>query len=262
MLDQAGSLARAALDWLLTSHDGSVRMLTDSGVIWHGRIMTAVWLVLVPLAVVLARFYKVTPHQDWPKVLDNPFWFIWHRRLGYLAALLTLVAMAAIMLRNDTQFDGAYVHAVVGWAVIALVLFQVVNALLRGTHGGPIDPFTRAKRPPEQWAGDHYCMTRRRVVFEHAYKLAGYAVLPVAFIAIVSGLLIVDAPRWMWLGLVPICMMFVFVFAWLQGKGRCLDTYQAIWGTDPALPGNRRAKAIGWGIKRVAAADGARKESH
>ncbi|MGA7199891.1 hypothetical protein [Roseiarcus sp.] len=35
----------------------------------------------------------------------------------------------------------------------------------------------------------------------------------------------------------------------LQRAGRCLDTYQAIWGPDPSLPGNRR-KPIGWGVSR------------
>jgi hypothetical protein len=259
VLDRAGGLARSALDWLMTSPDGSVRLLTDTGIVWHGRIMTAVWLMLVPVAVVVARFYKVTPRQDWPRVLDNPFWFIWHRRLGYLAASLTLLAMGSIMLRKDARFDGAFVHAVAGWSVIAFVLFQVANALLRGTHGGPVDPFTRAKRPPEQWAGDHYCMTRRRIVFEYTHKLAGYVVLPAALTAIVSGLAMVHAPRWMWLGLVVICVVLVFVFVWLQRKGRCLDTYQAIWGTDPALPGNRRTRPIGWGIRRAAAADRAHK---
>jgi hypothetical protein len=36
----------------------------------------------------------------------------------------------------------------------------------------------------------------------------------------------------------------------LQRSGRCVDTYQAIWGPDPTLPGNRR-KPIGWGVSRA-----------
>jgi hypothetical protein len=157
-------------------------------------------------------------------VLDNPFWFIWHRRLGYLAAVLTLLAMAAIMLRKETQFNGAYAYAVAGWTVAALILFQVMNALLRGTHGGPVDPFTRAKRSPEQWPGDHYCITRRRVAFEYSHKVAGCTVLPAALIAVVSGLLMVEAQGWMWLGLMMICIALAIVFVRLQRKGRCLDT--------------------------------------
>jgi hypothetical protein len=35
-----------------------------------------------------------------------------------------------------------------------------------------------------------------------------------------------------------------------QKKGQCIDTYQAIWGQDPRLPG-LRAAPIGWGIRRI-----------
>lgn len=255
MLDQAGSLIHAALDWLLTSQGGSARLLTDPGIIWHGRLMTAAWLVLVPLAVVIARFYKVTPRQNWPRVLDNPFWFVWHRRLGWLAVFLTALAMAAITFRKGASVTGSQVHAVAGWTVVSLGVFQAVNAMLRGTHGGPVDPFTRAKRPPEQWAGDHYCMTRRRILFEYSHKLAGCIVVPVSLIAIVSGLSIVDAPRWMWIGLMTLSVVLAIMFVRLQRQGRCLDTYQSIWGTDRVLPGNQRAKVIGWGVRRVASAD-------
>src|ERR1019366_2790502 len=40
------------------------------------------------------RFYKITPSQDWPRQLDNPFWFVSHRRLGYVVGILTIVALA------------------------------------------------------------------------------------------------------------------------------------------------------------------------
>lgn len=40
------------------------------------------------------------------------------------------------------------------------------------------------------------------------------------------------------------------LFAWLQWKGYCLDTYQAIWGPGLEHPGNR-ISPIGWGIRRV-----------
>ena len=35
----------------------------------------------------------------------------------------------------------------------------------------------------------------------------------------------------------------------LQRQGRCIDTYQAIWGPDPRHPGNR-LKPVGWGVRR------------
>lgn len=217
--------------------------------------MTATWLVLVPVCFLIARFYKVTPRQDWPKALDNPFWFVWHRRLGWIAILLTALAMAAIAFCNETPIGASRLHAWAGWTVLALGLFQVISALFRGTHGGPIDPFTRAKRAPEQWVGDHYCMTRRRILFEYSHKTAGYVVIFASVFAIVSGLAMVEAPRWMWLGLIVTCLACAIIFLRLQRQGRCVDTYQAIWGLDPTLPSNQRAKPIGWGIRRVSNAD-------
>jgi hypothetical protein len=44
-------------------------------------------------------------------------------------------------------------------------------------------------------------------------------------------------------------LVLIAGFVWLQRQGRCIDTYQAIWGPDTAHPGNR-IKPIGWGIKR------------
>ena len=255
MLEQTENLASAFLDWLLTSASRN-ELLADRGVIWHGRLMTATWLVVIPIAILIARFYKVTPRQDWPKVLDNPFWFVWHRRLGWLAMMLTVLAVAAVF-RKDASISGAHVHHVAGWGVLVVSVFQVVGALFRGTHGGPVDPFTRAPRPPEQWPGDHYSMTRRRIVFEYSHKIAGYLALALTLIAIVTGLSTVDASRWMWIGFMLLCGLFAIAFLRLQSQDRCRDTYQAIWGVDPALPGNQRAKAVGFGVRR---AIGARSE--
>jgi hypothetical protein len=44
-------------------------------------------------------------------------------------------------------------------------------------------------------------------------------------------------------------LLMLGVFVWLQRDGRCIDTYQAIWGLDAELPGNRR-RPIGLGITR------------
>jgi hypothetical protein len=44
-------------------------------------------------------------------------------------------------------------------------------------------------------------------------------------------------------------LMMAGAFVSLQRAGRCIDTYQAMWGLDPDLPGNRR-RPIGFGIVR------------
>lgn len=212
--------------------------------------MVAAWLLLVPISILVARFYKVTPRQDWPRVLDNPFWFIWHRRLGYLAFGLMILALGLSLCVHKGSWPSISVHALAGWVVVMLGIAQIGNALLRGTHGGPIDPFTRKLRPPEQWAGDHYCMTRRRVLFEYFHKIIGYIALLLSLGTIMSGLCLTDAPRWMWLGFLSIAILYAVIFARLQQRGLCVDTYQAIWGLDRSLPGNLRRHPIGWGIRR------------
>ena len=141
-------------------------------------------------------------------------------------------------------------HGALGWAVFVLVLIQVTGSWLRGTHGGPVDPFTRKRRPPNEWHGDHFSMTRRRVVFEYVHKCAGYALLALTLAAIPTGLIAADAPRWMSIAMGVWWLAMLGVFVQLQRAGRCVDTYQAIWGLDPNLPGNRR-RPIGFGVARA-----------
>ena len=49
-------------------------------------------------------------------------------------------------------------------------------------------------------------------------------------------------------------MLLLMVAVRLQRAGRCIDTYQAIWGPDPCHPGNSRG-VIGWGIRRYTAVE-------
>ena len=63
------------------------------------------------------------------------------------------------------------------------------------------------------------------------------------------GLMVADAPRWMpravalwWAGLFSASV-------YLERSGRCVDTYQAIWGPDMKHPGNQRP-INGWGMLR------------
>jgi hypothetical protein len=249
MMD-ALTLIHDACRWLLAPISGGADHSVLGGVAWHGRLMVVAWLILAPLSIVIARFYKVTSGQDWPRFLDNPFWFIWHRRLGCLAGALMLVALGAIYWSNGAQFQRIGFHAIAGWCVMFFGAILIISALLRGTHGGPMNPMTRKPVPPEQWHGDHYSMTRRRIVFEHVHKSLGYVVLPLALLAILSGLWMADAPNWMWIVVAVISLVFVAIFVRLQRYGRRIDTYQAVWGIDKDLPGNRRIRPIGWGIRR------------
>ena len=78
--------------------------------------------------------------------------------------------------------------------------------------------------------GDHYDMTPRRILFEAVHKGAGYLVLLLALASTATGLRQADAPRWMVLLIGLWWSVLAVAFIIWQRRGRCLDTYQAIWG--------------------------------
>jgi hypothetical protein len=236
--------------WLLAPLSGSSEHFISTSIAWHGRLMVLGMGLLTPLVVIGARFFKVTPRQDWPRQLDNPFWFVTHRRWGHAIGLLVIAGLACVLSAESWRAPCRNVHSTLGWVIAALVFIQIVGAWLRGTHGGPVDPFTRKRRPPHEWPGDHFSMTPRRIAFEYIHKYAGYVLLLLSMAAIPTGLVAADAPRWMPIVLAIWWLAMLSVFVWLQQAGRCTDTYQAIWGLDPKLPGNRR-RPIGFGILRV-----------
>jgi len=241
--------AAGMTDWLLAPASGSASHEIATGIAWHGRLMVLAWAFLMPLALILARYFKIVPGQKWPARLDNPFWFLSHRRVGGLLIVVVTVAAVLAFVASGGSMVPETTHGWLGVFVLLLTWLQLVNALLRGTHGGPVDPFTRQKRPVEQWPGDHFSMTRRRIVFEYAHKAIGYLLVVLSAIALLAGLNEADAPRWMWLAIVAWWIVVVAAIAILQWRVGAIDTYQAIWGLDRTLPGYRRAP-IGVGITR------------
>jgi hypothetical protein len=242
----------AVFNWLLLPISGARIHQVAPQIAWHGRIMVLALGLLLPIMVVIARYYKVVPGQDWPRYLDNPFWFLTHRRAGYWVTALATCAAIIVIWRNHDLHPLGSVHGVIGWSVLLLSWFQVLGSRARGTHGGPMNPFTRQLKPPGEWPGDHFSMTRTRIFFEYTHKTLGWVMCLATVIAITSGLYRADAPHWMWLLMLLWWLSAVIAAAVLQSQGRCIDSYQAIWGLDPSLPGNRR-KPIGWGIRRFTA---------
>jgi hypothetical protein len=232
------------LDWLLIPISGAPDHEIASWAAWHARLMVLAWSFLLPLGILTARYFKIMPRQDWPRVLDNKLWF--HTHVGVQSAGVAAMTLALILALGNASgaTPAAVAHHLCGWTVIVIGWLQVLGVFLRGDKGGPTEAKLR---------GDHFDMTPRRIAFEIAHKSLGWVALLFAIIATGLGLVLVDAPRWMaaalalwWIAL------FVSGIA-LQRAGRCIDTYQAIWGPDPALPGNRR-KTIGWGVSRLNAA--------
>jgi hypothetical protein len=68
-------------------------------------------------------------------------------------------------------------------------------------------------------------------------------------LTVVLGLVAADAPRWM-AGVLTVWWLLLGAVAWRwQRQGRCVDTYQAIWGPDPRHPGNQQPAST-WGVHR------------
>lgn len=233
------------MEWLFIPIDPARPHLVDPAIAWHARLMVLAWGILCPLGVLVARFFKVMPRQDWPAQRDNRFW--WHSHLGlqYLGGILMLIALAVILAGHGVG-GLASPHAWLGYAVLLLGGTQFLAGWLRGSKGGPGEPSLR---------GDHYDMTPRRIAFEHLHKSVGYLAILLAVAALLTGLWQANAPRWMWIVLGGWWLGLLLVFLLLQRQGRAIDTYQAIWGPSLDHPGNLR-KPIGWGLRRIAVRKG------
>ncbi len=119
-----------------------------------------------------------------------------------------------------------------------------MSGAFRGSKGGPT-----ALQPDGNLQGDHYDMTRRRLVFEYVHKTVGYATVGLIIVALLTGLWAANAPNWMWLFIGGWLFLLLVIGTCLQIRGRAYDTYQAIWGEDLKHPGNTRPKQ-GFGVVR------------
>jgi hypothetical protein len=237
-----GVTVTTLLAWLSLPMSGSATHELSVWVSWHGRAMVLAWAVLLPVGVLVARFFKVWPGQDWPRVRDNPRWWRLHLHGQLWGAALAVVGLGLIWGHAGGGTAVARAHGLMGWIVMSLAGAQVLSGLLRGSKGGPTGLALR---------GDHFDMTPRRKWFEVFHKSAGYLAILAAWATLALGLVTADAPRWMVLALLCWAIILIAAFAYWQSRERCMDTYQAIWGNDADLPG-LQMNPIGWGIHRVA----------
>jgi hypothetical protein len=227
-------------DWLMAPLSGAAAHHIEPWSYWHARCMVAAWGLLLPLGALAARYFKVLPGQRWPQRLDHPGWWHAHRLTQWAGLALMLIGLGLAWGQGAAQQGPALWHRWAGWLVLALGALQFAGCAARGSKGGPTD---------RRLQGDHYDMTPRRRAFERLHKSLGWLALGLAAGVMVLGLVAADAPRWMLLLLAAWWLLLAAVAWQLQRRGRCIDTYQAIWGPDPAHPGNR-IPPIGWGVRR------------
>ncbi|WP_028745445.1 cytochrome b561 domain-containing protein [Rhizobium mesoamericanum] len=235
-------------EWLLAPCDPTRVHEVGTHLSWHARSMVMAWSVLVPIGVIAARFFKIFPGQDWPRVLDDRRWWHLHRGAQYASLVLMLVGLFLILSAPEaTQSITAaiWAHQLTGWIVLVLGGMQYLSGWFRGTKGGPSSPAANGS-----WRGDHYDMTRRRRLFERVHKSLGYVAMPFSMAAVSTGLWQANAPRWMLLLIGTWYVIVMVSFAVLQRRGMAYDTYQAIWGLDPQHPGNS-LRPIGVGIRKL-----------
>ncbi|MEP0962452.1 MAG: cytochrome b561 domain-containing protein [Roseobacter sp.] len=228
-------------EWLLSEVDAGRVHDIPPAVSWHARIMVLSWGILVPLAVLAARFFKVMSGQDWLNQLDAQTWWRGHWIGQSLAAGLSILGLGLVFPLN---FSDLSLHRVVGYCVLMGLLTQILLSMKRGSKGGPTAPAEDG-----DWHGDHYNMTPRRRMFEALHKVLGYGLLLLGTLAIFVGLWEANGPRWMWIVLILWYVFFVGLFGVLQRRGMAIDTYQAIWGPDVSHPGNQ-GPAPKWGMNR------------
>lgn len=237
------------LDWLLSPIRPDDIHLVQGAVAWHGRLMVLGFGIFMPLGILVARFFKILPTQDYPNELRNTFWWYGHLALQWSGTACGAAAMILI-LQSAVKAGQSDLHVTMGYLSLALVLFQVSGGILKGSKGGPLFP-----NPDGTLHGDHYNMTPRRVLFERLHKSFGYLALIAIIVTVMSGLWAANAPVWIWMLLSSWWFGLVCAFVLLQRSGFAFDTYRAIWGPDMALPGNKR-KPIGFGIRIDAPFDG------
>ena len=151
--------------WLIMPLSGSATHDISVWVSWHARLMVLSWGFLLPLGVIIARFFKVLPDQNWPQVLDNKFWWKTHLYGQVCGLLFALVGLGLILGHSKAATDLARWHAILGWSVMILGMTQALAGFARGSKGGPTDSTMR---------GDHYDMTAWRKSFEWLHKSLGY----------------------------------------------------------------------------------------
>jgi len=232
------------IEWLLQPIDPTRAHDVSFIVAWHGRAMVLAWSFFFPMGVLLARFLKITAKQDWPRELDNQFWWKGHLVFQISGGVVMLIGFVLIMFKAEPLPD-IDTHFYLGWFLVICGCIHMASGKFRGSKGGPTEPAVDGSL-----RGDHYDMTVRRKCFEYYHKYFGYALLWSSVVGVITGMWIANGPVWMWIVMGCWWSVILVCFYILQSRGMAIDTYQAIWGPNTENPGGN-LKPIGWKVRKL-----------
>lgn len=231
-----GELFGISVEWLLGSIDATRPHEITPAQAWHGRLMLLAWGICIPLGIFIARYLKVTPNQIWPEELDNIFWWRSHLTLQIGGTGIMLLALCIILtFSNSLASFPVNWHGWIGWTIISLACMQIASGYLRGSKGGPTAPSADGNL-----RGDHFDMSRRRVLFEAFHKTVGYLLLLGGASGVLHGMWTANASRWMFVCIISFWVLLGVSALIISRRFVVRNTYHAIWGPDPNLPGNQR----------------------
>jgi hypothetical protein len=209
-----GLLLASALVFFLLSRDGLSGLF-----LLHAGLMLTAWCLLIPVGVLIARYFKVTRQQDFPAELDNYFWWNWHRWLQYLGVAFSTAGYGAMVAMNG--FGVQTLHSQMGLVIVVLGWCQVLSAWMRGSKGGPTDT---------QMRGDHFDMTPRRRAFEVFHKSLGWMAVLGALATAVTGIELGGLSGYWHMALVIVTIGHLLAARHFHTQNRHVPTYVAIWG--------------------------------
>lgn len=93
----------------------------------HGSLMIAIWVGLVTLSIVLARYYK----KEWSgsRINGMLIWFVVHRAFMLTSWFGTVIAVIFAYMYTETYHPG--VHQISGTSCLILASVQMIGGLLR-----------------------------------------------------------------------------------------------------------------------------------
>lgn len=130
----------------------------------HGIMMIFAWILFVPTAILLARYFK--PSFPEKKLCGKAIWFSIHRAVMITVVVLTIIAFILILVyekgkwvSQDNQRE--FAHSILGIITICFALIQPIMALFRCHPDGEY-----------------------RFVFNYAHRFVGLSALILSIITI------------------------------------------------------------------------------